>query len=178
LPYIRGIIDGEWAGIIVRGAGYGHIIMNDEWRKVLRAAKEYNVPVAIVSDEGLITSNEYAVAKPLYKAGVNHSGTSNAKEAQIEMAYCVGHEDKRKSITEDVAEIFHVEPLNIVSAMYVPGKLFKNTEQRTDWAHTHKYSTNLSYTISPLFQWEEKAKLAGLNHAYVSGELRSISKWI
>ncbi len=171
--FIGGIKDGTWTGVIAEGVGYGHLKMNDKWQKVLRTAKDYNVPVSVVTAEGLVTSNEYAVAKPLYKEGINHSGTLNAKEAQIRMATCIGHEEKIKFRTEYVAELFNVEPLDIDSAFIVPGLLFKNPEQRKEWAHVHHYSTNIDYAITPNFLWEEKILLAGLNNAYVSGKMRS-----
>ncbi len=172
LPYIGGIEDGEWSGIVVRGVGYGHIKLNNKWEKVLGVARACNVPVSIVTDEGLITSNEYAVAKPMYdEQGVDHSGTLNAKEAQIRMATCIGHKNKRRFITENVAELFDLEPLDIISAYYVPGTLFKNTEQREEWVRDHRYSTNLDYAVTPLLRWEEKILWAGLNKAYVSGKI-------
>ncbi len=177
LAYIKGIKDGIWAGIVIRGVGYGHIKLNKKWKKVLKTARNYGVPVSIVTDEGLITSNEYAVAKPLHKEKVNPSGTLSAKEAQIRKATGIGNKKKRKFMRENVAEIFGLDPLNIFSAFYVSGMLFKDSEQRNDWAKKFRYSTNIDVAFSPLFKWEEKMLLSGLNHAYVSGKTPRY-KWI
>jgi len=174
LGYVHGIKDGTWPGVVIRAVGYGHIKIKPKWEKVLKIARENSIPVVIVTDEGVITSNEYAVAKPLPKLGVNYSGTLNAKESQIRVATGIGDEKKRKFIKEVAAEIFDSDLLSIFSAFYVPGMLFKDAEQRNEWVHTHGYSTNIDVAVSPLFTWEEKILLSGLNYAYVSGKLERL----
>ena len=144
--------------------------MNGEWKKLLETAKDYLVPVSMVTKGGLITSNRYAIAKPIYAAKVNHLGTLNDDEGQLRTAVCVGHKDKRKFTEETAAEIFDVHPLEIESAFITSGMPFSNAKERNEWVGTHHYATNYDVADTPWW-WEEKILLSALNVAYVSGKI-------
>ncbi|MDI6825676.1 MAG: asparaginase domain-containing protein [Candidatus Aenigmarchaeota archaeon] len=170
--YIPAVKDEVWKGIVIRGLGFGNVYITHKWKKLMKEAQSRNVPVVIVTDEGIITSKEYEVSRPSYdKYRANHSGTLNAEEAQIRVATGIGDEFKVRLISK-VAEIFRVKPLDVFSAFYVPGSLFKDAEQRAEWERVHKYSTNPDIAVSPLFEYEEKIMLSALNHAYVLGTMK------
>jgi L-asparaginase/Glu-tRNA(Gln) amidotransferase subunit D len=174
--YIPALKDGLWKAVVIRGLGYGNVHITEKWKDLMEKARSLNVPVVIVTEEGVITSNEYEVSRPaLEKYGANFSGTLNAEEAQVRAATGIGHGEK-VSLIEAAAEYFKVKPLDVFSAFYVSGLLFKDARQRENWASMRKYSTNPDIAASPLFAYEEKILLSALNHAYVCGRIKRRKK--
>jgi L-asparaginase/Glu-tRNA(Gln) amidotransferase subunit D len=168
--YIKSIEDGTYTGIVILGEGFGHIDVN-EWKSLIKKARDYLVPVSMVTKGGLITSDRYAVAVPIYVEGVNHSGTLNQDEGQVRTAVIVGHKDKRDFINEDAAETFNVPPLEIKNKAYVSGMLFRNAKERNEWENNHHYSTNYDILDASSMKWEEKILWSALDIAYISGRL-------
>ncbi len=174
--FIKGIKDGIWSGVVVRGFGYGHLNLKKEWKKFLRTTVDYNVPVCMTTDEGVITAMEYEVSRPPLKyRSMFLSGTRNAEESQCRTATSIGDESKKEFVKE-IGEMFDVHPLDILGAFNVSGSLFKTPEERVEWTIMRKYSTNADIAASPLFVYEEKILLSALNCAYVSGKLKRREK--